>query len=290
MFSAVDTKDPAKVEEQVASIYADIFPNGDRTFVRRAFNWAGQCFSGQFGDYQAIDARYHDFEHTLQGALCLARLLHGRHRAGATPALSRKVIEHGLLAILFHDTGYLKKKDDTEGTGAKYTLVHVDRSAAFAGEFLFRNGRSDVDPVPIQHMIKCTGVQVDLQAIPFSNVEERLVGYALGTADLLGQMAAADYVEKLPILFSEYAEAALFEGGDAPRAIRFKSAEDLMRKTPGFWERYALPKFNNEFEGLHTFLNDPYPDGPNDYIRRIESNIARLRGMLEAEFSGPDLP
>ena len=32
-----------------------------------------------------------------------------------------------------------------------------------------------------------------------------------------------------------------------------------------------------------AFLNDPYPDGPNDYIRRVEQNIARLRRMLDAQ-------
>src|SRR5438093_900968 len=121
MFSAVNTKDPGAVEQHVVSIYSDLFPDGDRALVRQAFDWAGQFFTGQDGEYQAIDALYHDFEHTLQGTLCLARLLHGRHRANAAPVLSRKAFEMGLLAILFHDTGYLKKRDDTEGTGAKYT-------------------------------------------------------------------------------------------------------------------------------------------------------------------------
>jgi hypothetical protein len=39
----------------------------------------------------------------------------------------------------------------------------------------------------------------------------------------------------------------------------------------------VLPKINGDFRGLYRFLNDPYPDGPNDYLRRIEANIARLR-------------
>ena len=36
----------------------------------------------------------------------------------------------------------------------------------------------------------------------------RIVGFALGTADLLGQMAAPDYVDKLPVLYDEFVEAA----------------------------------------------------------------------------------
>ena len=181
MFDEVDTKVPRDAEECVASIYRSMFPDGDRGFVRQAFGWAGQFFSGEYDDYHAIDALYHDFEHTLQGTLCLARLLHGRHEAKAQPALSERGFQLGLLAILFHDTGYLKKKDDTEGTGAKYTLTHVSRSAAFAREFLSRKGWTVADTTAIQHMIRCTGVNVDLEAIPFQNDEERMMGYVLGT-------------------------------------------------------------------------------------------------------------
>src|SRR5262245_13983074 len=129
MFAPIDTRSPHEVEAQVQSIYDRLFADGDGEFVPRAFSWAEQCFNGRYADYQAIDARYHDFEHTLQGTLCLTRLLHGRHAAGAQPPLTRRLFELVLLAILFHDTGYLKKRDDQEGTGAKYTVTHVGRSA-----------------------------------------------------------------------------------------------------------------------------------------------------------------
>ena len=283
MFDEVDTKAPNTASEHVASIYLSIFPQGDRAFVPRAFDWAGQFFSGRYDDYQAVDARYHDFEHTLQGTLCLARLLHGRHEAKTLPLLSQKAFELGLLAILFHDTGYHKKKDDMEGTGAKYTQTHVARSAVFAREFLSRKSWTEADTTAIQNMIRCTGVNVDLKAIPFQNGEERMVGFALGTADLLGQMAACDYVEKLPVLYEEFAEAARFGGGTATRAFPFTSAEDLMRKTPAFWEGYVWPKIDHDFERLYTFLNQPYPDGPNEYVLRVEQNIARLRRKLAGE-------
>ena len=48
----------------------------------------------------------------------LARLLRGRHLANAAPELNPQLFELGLLAILMHDTGYLKRVDDREGTGA----------------------------------------------------------------------------------------------------------------------------------------------------------------------------
>ena len=109
-----------------------------------------------------------------------------------------------------------------------------------------------------------------------------MVGFALGTADLLGQMAASDYVEKLPVLYEEFAEAAHFGGVNAARVCPFTSAEDLMRKTQEFWEGYVRTKIKHDFERLYMFLNKPYPDGPNEYVLRVEHNIERLRRNLEA--------
>lgn len=270
------------MEEAVQRIYLDLFPTGGCDFVPRIFDWVGRCFSGRQAGYQAVDAIYHDFEHTLQGTLCMARLLHGRHHAGTEPRIPRRVFELGIAAILLHDTGYLKTSDDREGTGAKYTVSHVDRSAAFAAMLLSQKGFPRADIVAVQNMIQCTGVIAKINGIPFQSEVERVAGLCLGTADLLGQMAAPDYVEKLPALHEEYAEAVRFSGEKAQSIAGFSSVEDLVRKTPAFWDRFAKIKLANEFEGVFRFLSDPYPDGPNDYLDRIEANIDRLRGSLAA--------
>lgn len=277
MFSRVVTKDPTAVEAEVQAAYLAMFPKGELVFVPRVFGWAIECFAGGFHDYQAIDALYHDFEHTLQGTLCLARLLRGRQTAGAAPVLSERVFQLGILAILLHDTGYLKKRTDLEGTGAKYTVTHVSRSADFAAELLAEKKFSHPDIHAVQNMIRCTGVNADLEAIPFQSELERIVGFALATADLLGQMAAEDYVEKLPTLFEEFAEAASFNHDPNQFIAGFKSVEDLLQRTPVFWEKVILPKLERDFEGLYRFLNDPYPDGPNEYLERIAANIGRLK-------------
>jgi len=52
-------------------------------------------------------------------------LIDGWHHAKATPLLSVRDFELAMAAVLLHDTGYLKLRSDREGTGAKYTLVHV---------------------------------------------------------------------------------------------------------------------------------------------------------------------
>ena len=276
MFAYVDTRKPPEVEAQVRSIYQGMFPDGDAAFVARAFEWAGQCFSGRFAGYQPIDACYHDFEHTLQGTLCLARLLHGRHAAGAKLKVTQHAFELALLAILFHDSGYLKKHGDIKGTGAKYTSIHVARSADFAREFLAAKGCPAGDIESVRNMIHCTGVNADLRAIPFQDELERTLGCAMGIADLLGQMAAPDYVEKLPALYLEFAEAARHDGPNAGRMAACRSAGELARNTPSFWENYVLPKINNDFGRLHVFLNTPYPDGPNPYLQAIRYNLSRI--------------
>jgi len=209
-------------------------------------------------------------------------LLHGRHRANAHPQLTQRMLQLGLIAILMHDTGYLKRQGDTEGTGAKYTVTHVDRSAEFAGEFLGERKFSMEDIQAVQNMIHCTGVDATLSVIPFQNDMEKIVGHALGTADLLGQMAAEDYVEKLPVLYSEFAEASLFSRDKPHFVSMFSSAADLMQKTPDFWEKYVQMKLNRDFGGLYRFLNEPYPQGSNEYLQRIEANMKKLRDRISA--------
>lgn len=212
----------------------------------------------------------------------MIRMLHGRHLAKAQPELTQRMFKLGLLAILLHDTGYLKTRDDAEGTGAKYTLIHVNRSAEFAAQLLSERGFNQKDISTVQNMIRCTGVNVDLSALRFHDDLERTVGYALGTADLLGQMAAPDYVEKLPILYQEFAESESYNAGNkAPRAV-FSSEQDLIQKTPAFWRKYVLPRIQKEFQGLYLFLNQPYPDGPSYYLECIEANIDRVQRTLSA--------
>jgi hypothetical protein len=210
----------------------------------------------------------------------MMRLLLGRQRAGVTPALSQETFELGLLAILLHDSGYLKRQGDLQGTGAKYTITHVSRSAEFASEFLRKKEFSSRQISAVQNMIRCTGVNTKPSAIPFQSEAEKIAGYALATGDILGQMAAEDYVDKLPILYSEFVEAAHFSGDKNHFVASFQSAADLIEKTPGFWENIIQKKLEREFSGLYRFLNHPYPSGPNYYVQKIEANMERLRRRL----------
>jgi len=275
----IDTKDPAAIYDQVQQIYNRLFGEDNLNFVAQAFGWFVDCFAGRYRDYQAVDMAYHDREHTLQGTMCFATLMQGRHQAGAEPVITRRMFELGLLGILLHDSGYLKKNEDTKGTGAKYTMVHVDRSCAFARELLLDKGFSQHDVEQVQHMISCTGIDVNLGTICFQTKIERTIGLAIATADLLGQMSAADYVDRLSDLYLEFNESWEYSGNSA-RTIHFDSLDHLIGETPGFWDRYVRQKIEIDCMGLYRFLNQPYPDGPNKYLMRIEANIDKVRQII----------
>lgn len=280
MFLPIATADPTAVEVEVQAAYLGMFPAATPLFVPRVFGWALECFTGNYADYQAVDARYHDFEHTLQGTLCMARLLQARQRAQAQPVLTERYFQLGIIGILLHDTGYLKQRDDREGTGAKYTATHVHRSADFAARLLAEKQFAPAEITAVQNMIRCTGVDSELRKITFQNELERIVGQALATADLLGQMAAEDYVDKLPILYAEFAEAARFDGGHTDFVSKYSGPLDLIRRTPEFWSEFVRPKLEREFGGWHRFLNVPYPDGPNWYVQHVELNMERIKRLL----------
>jgi hypothetical protein len=274
----VDTKDINAVCAESGRIYQSIYDDADPEFLPWACGWFRAVFGGEHGDYLPLDVPYHDREHTMQGLLCLVRLLHGRHKADVRPAIPRRTFELGILAILLHDTGYLKRTSDTDGTGAKYTLTHVDRSRDFADWFLREQGYAPEDIAAVKNMIQGTSMNTALAEIPFATGIERTVGAALASADLIGQMAADDYIERLPQLYKEFSESCNYFGVEAER-LRFESPEELIANTPLFWQSYVKPKLDNGCQGVYRYLSEPYPDGDNEYLNRIQANIEKAACM-----------
>ena len=278
----VNTQDARTVERRVIADHQHLFPSRDARHFTEHFEWGEACFLGRNPEFLPIDAAYHDLEHTLQGTLVLSELLRRRADAGATPAIEAEPYELAILAILIHDSGYLKHRGDTAGTGAKYTFTHVQRSCDFAADQLPAKGYTATQIRGIQNMIRCTGLGTSPAGIPFQSEVERVCGFALGTADLVGQMAATDYPDQLPILFTEFKEAAEFSGGSLP-SMPFKTPRELMANTHGFWRNYVIPKLETEFCGLHRFLGEPGGgSAANPYFQAIEANLERLTLLLKS--------
>jgi len=102
--------------------------------------------------------------------------------------------------------------------------------------------------------------------------------------DLLGQMAAPDYIDKLPVLYQEFAEAMQFDKEKAKGSLfsTYSSSKDLMRQTPRFWSKYVRPKLQVDFQELYTFLNDPYPMGLILISKPLSTTWPRLAELLKS--------
>lgn len=285
MFPPVDTKNPTAVAALVEQQFAAHFPGESVSWFQRIFREVETMFVGGHPDYHAIDLRYHDLEHTLQAAACLALIFDGCKRAPGAPALTARQFQLGIAAVLLHDVGYLKLRSDATGTGAKYTYCHVLRSCAFASTYLPLLGATELEIAGVMAAINCTGPTKEFHTLHFQNVNERFVGHALATADYLGQMSAPDYPDELGFLYAEFKESDDFL--HVPLARRaFKSAEDLAARTPEFWRTLVLPKLEQEFSGAYRYLSVPFPDGRNPYIDAVTRNIALIEQRVAQRTAG----
>ena len=268
-----------KILEDVSTIYKDTYDTDNLDLVKQVFNDVADLFAGKMPGYIRCDTGYHDLVHTLQVIQPFIGIIDGINKSGHPVKLSKYYFDLGIIAVLLHDTGYIKTDTDTTGTGGKYTFAHIQRSIDFADRYLSSIGLDHEAVTGVKNIIMCTGVVIDYSALPFNSEEERILGYALGTADLLGQMSDPDYYEKLPSLYSEFEESYHFEGIDALRkkGIKiFTSAEDLIRSTPQFYEVVVKDRFE-KLGNLHTYMTYHFNDSKNPYIEAIEENIEKIR-------------
>ena len=275
---AIDTKNPAAVAAVVKAAFAELGAQASFPLIDRLFEDVTGMFQGRYPGYRAIDMFYHDYEHTLQATVCLIHLLQGRTRSMDKPVLKPRDWELALMAVLLHDSGYLKETNDVEGTGAKYTIVHERRSCEFARQYLPRMGVTQTEIEDICSAIICTGPQSKISQITFHREEARLFAFILVTADYLAQMSAADYVEELAILFNEFQEAYDFECVPQEKRVYHK-VQDIMERTPAFWNNYVRPLLDFEAGGVHRYLSTA--GQPNPYLQAVEANIAEVQRRLQ---------
>lgn len=280
----IDTKSHCSVAEVAKAALVRVGYGESADLIDALFQGVARMFAGEHPGFQAIDMLYHNFEHTLQATVCVCRILEGRETALAQPILSRRDCELLLAAVLLHDTGYLKRIGDDEGTGAKYTLVHERRSCEFATAYLPSLGFTAGEIGDVNDAIRCTGPRNKISAVRFSRPEARVLATIVVTADYLSQMASADYVDKLPALFHEFEEAYDHDG--VPESDRpFRSAAALIHATPVFWENFVLPMLDRDLDGVYRFIApvaDGDGEGRNPFIAAVGCNIARVRALAGA--------
>ena len=85
MFPRVDTRNPVAVLEAALTRVAGLLDRADVGQVRTAHAWLVEAFSGGNPGFEVLDTPYHDREHTMQGFLCLSRLLAGWQCSAEVP-------------------------------------------------------------------------------------------------------------------------------------------------------------------------------------------------------------
>lgn len=271
--SLVDMYNPYSVMKEVKNILSLVDPDYGFGTIDRIFKDMIDLFMGRYPGFRGCNCTYHDLLHTTDTFLAMTRLIHGAVLRGNK--FTKKKMDLGISSALLHDTGFIQEKDDTQGTGAKYTLIHIDRSIRFASNYLKKLGFSENDTRFVASILRCTGINVKIETVKFFSKEHEMLGKMLGTADLIGQMGSRVYLEKLPYLYQEFKE------GNVPG---YKDEVDLIIKTIDFY-RWTLKRFKNEFGSVYQFMKEHFKErwgiNENLYITTIEKNMHYLEHILK---------
>ncbi len=269
----VDMERSDPVFAEVERIIATMRPGFDFSLIERVYRDVQSLFRGELTEYKKCNTRYHDLRHTMAVLLALARLMDGCSIEGRP--LSDKGVNLGIVCGLMHDSGYMQERDDATGTGGKYTLVHIPRSIDYMHRYFARDPVMGPEIPHFGDILYCTGVNVRIREIRFASPEIELLGKMLGTADLLGQMADRQYLERLLFLYREFSEAGV---------PGFASELDLLRKTAGFYGAIK-ERFDGDLGGLHRYMLPYFRVRLNIdrdlYAEAIERNMRYLQHILD---------
>ncbi len=268
----LDNQDADKVVEEVLRIFCFHYAEESSLRVELAFAQVRSLFAGQFPGYRECLVEYHDFNHTMDVVLASARLLDGYlvERAFLPEQLALQL----LLAALLHDTGYIQEDWDTEGTGAKYSQQHEQRSV----DFLRRHSEvfeiEEAEREAIVRLIEATDLKTDFSGLAFASEQEQDVGAILGSADLLGQMSDRAYLEKLLFLYYEFREAGI---------PGYETEFDILRKTRDFYKVIKgrlRDTYLHMFELAHHHFRERYEVNSNLYVVAIDRQMAYLDTII----------
>jgi hypothetical protein len=267
----------------VGGLLLGIFPDFELGILQRLFTDFEALYAGRLPGYRACDIRYHNAQHVLDVTLAMARLLDGLHRSAelAEPLHGDDLLV-GIIAALFHDSGYIRSVHDTrQVSGAAYTRVHVSRGARLLRDYLPQAGLERCTAA-CSRIIHFTGYEMDPQDVPVANEKEQLLGHLLGTADLIAQMADIDYINKCrDHLYAEFVAGgiALAPGMAEGDDVMYQSPEHLLHLTPHFIEDAVELRLNGHFAGVHRYAAGHF-GGRDLYMEAIEENRVSLLAML----------
>jgi hypothetical protein len=270
----ISLDNPGDVLREIRSILLLIYRKFNFNQVYQVFGDILKLFNGHYPGYRRCNTSYHDLSHTMDCLLVTTKLIHGACLNGIV--FTQRDVILGLISALMHDTGYIQAVEDNQGTGAKYTVIHIQRSIEFMEKYFHDHGfPSEYLPI-CSNFLRCTGLDVEISELKFQSREHKILGQIVGTADLIGQMANENYLKKLSFLYDEFKE-----GGVNGYSDKF----DLMKKTPIFWELVKM-RLVNQLGHVDRYLADYFRVlwGINQdlYRQAIDRNIEQLQLFLGA--------
>ena len=228
------------------------------------------------------DCPYHDIQHTILVTEVGQTILHGRQLARGD--LTAHQWLQAVVAMLFHDIGYLRNllsedehdnaRINPEGdrvtipsgaTDAFLTPYHVSRGSLFVSD-RFAN-EPCLDTELISACIEMTRFPVPKEK---AYLETDTLPGLVRAADLIGQLADPQYLQKLSRLYAEFVET-----GEAAR-LGYKNPGELRAGFPNFF-----------YEQVHPYIGDGVA-----YLKRTQHGhqwIANLYHHLHIDESNADL-
>jgi hypothetical protein len=282
----IRTTDLKQVSAEVLRLHKGLYNGTPATAINRAFRDIGRLYRGEHPDYHACDTEYHDIQHVLDVTLAMARLMDGyeRSRNGASqPALPAAGFALGVTTALFHDFGYLRRKNDKRHRyGAEYTLTHVTRGSKHLETYLPEIGLKRYAKTGAT-LVHYTGYERPAETIPLNDTLLRRVGHMLGTADIIAQMADRCYLEKCrDRLYPEFVLGGLAKrklpGGRTQ--VLFASGDDLVRKTPGFYMN-AAKRLDLQLARAYEYAERHFR-GQNLYLEEMHKNVRYAKAVGDA--------
>lgn len=264
---------PQSVFEEVRNIISLVYLDYDFTWLSRVFKDMVSLYNGNYPGYRQCTTPYHDLKHTTDILLALASLVHGAHSSGVS--FRERHVTLALIGIMLHETGYIQRKDDTDGTGAKFSMVRLERSLEFLDQYFAANGYDSRDLELCGNFMRCTEMDAEIDELKFTSPGDQVLAKLVATAEIIGQLADRTYLEKLLFLFQELSEV---------RLLGYRTELDLLENTLDSY-RSARHRMENELDNVKCYLKSHFLHRwemeCDLYEDAIESNISYLNHLLE---------
>jgi hypothetical protein len=111
--------------ELIHRVLREAFGETKPSLCHALITFAFDLFHGKNPQFQPCDTAFHDFDHTMQATAAVVDLLAAHRQNPIIATLDQRDWELTIAAAILHDSGYLKRRNDSSGSGAKYSATSV---------------------------------------------------------------------------------------------------------------------------------------------------------------------